>query len=457
MDQAKTILIGAETYPPDINGAAQFGHRLATSMLKRGHAVHVVAASPIPGPSYRTEVEDGVIEHRLRSHLPPTHETNRICMPWEIWHEVGRILDEVRPDVVHVQCHYSIGRALIFQAKRRGIRVIATNHFMPANLDPFLPFPAPVKRLIEKCTWKDMAFCFSKTAVVTTPTQIGADAMRDLGHFTRAVMPVSNGIEISDYELAEGADAGKVPGELRIAFVGRLAEEKNVDVLIEAFSLLPDTLKHVVLDIAGGGELREALEQKAHECGVADRVIFRGFVPEDQLPEVYQMADVFCQPGTAELQSLVSLEAMSASTPVVLANALALPHLVEEGVNGYLFEPNNAKDLAQKLTAVLSLSAEEREQMGRESRRIVGFHSAENTWRTFEELYVSDAPYKRYLASRRSKKGAAPHRSGRAKYRWRRPIASPECLTAPMCSPAGERKTRRTVRMFLFWESLQVL
>ena len=395
MEQAKTILIGAETYPPDINGAAQFGHRLATSMLKRGHSVHVVAASPIPGPSYRTEVEGGIVEHRLRSHLPPTHETNRICLPWEIWSEVGAILDEVRPDVVHVQCHYIIGRALIFQAKRRGIRVISTNHFMPANLDPFLPFPSAVKRVIEKITWRDMRFCFSQTAVVTTPTQIGADAMRDLGHFNRPVMPVSNGIEISDYELAEGADAGKVPGELRIAFVGRLAEEKNVDVLIEALSLLPDTLEHVVLDIAGGGELREALEQKAHDCGVFDRVIFRGFVPDERLPEV------FCQPGTAELQSLVSLEAMSASTPVVLANALALPHLVEDGVNGYLFEPNNAQDLAKKLEAVLSLPAAEREQMGRESHRIVGFHSAENTWRTFEELYVRDAPYQRYLDSRR--------------------------------------------------------
>ena len=53
MQQAKTILIGAETYPPDVNGAAQFGHRLATSMLKRGHEVHVVAANPSRGPSYR--------------------------------------------------------------------------------------------------------------------------------------------------------------------------------------------------------------------------------------------------------------------------------------------------------------------------------------------------------------------------------------------------------------------
>ena len=49
MQQAKKILIGAETYPPDVNGAAQFGHRLATSMLKRGHEVHVVAANPSRG------------------------------------------------------------------------------------------------------------------------------------------------------------------------------------------------------------------------------------------------------------------------------------------------------------------------------------------------------------------------------------------------------------------------
>ena len=381
MQQAKKILIGAETYPPDVNGAAQFGHRLATSMLKRGHEVHVVAANPSRGPSYRTVVEGGIVEHRLRSHLPPTHETNRICIPWEIHAEVGRILDEVKPDVIHVQCHY----------------------FMPANLDPFLPFPEPIKKVYAHITWADMRRLFKYAAVVTTPTQIGADAMRDLGRFTRPVMPVSNGIEISDYELAEGADLGKAPGELRVTFVGRLAEEKHVDVLIEALSLLPEDLDHVRLDIAGGGELRETLEQKARECGVENRVTFRGFVPDEELPGVYQRADIFCQPGTAELQSLVSLEAMSASTPVVLANALALPHLVEEGVNGYLFEPNNPQDLADKLTAILRLPAAEREQMGRESRRIVEFHSAENTWRTFEELYVSDAPYERFLAKRSEK------------------------------------------------------
>ena len=108
---------------------------------------------------------------------------------------------------------------------------------MPANLDPFLPFPSAVKRVIEKITLEGHAFLLLQDWSSPPPTQIGADAMRDLGPFSIAhVMPVSNGMEISDYELAEGADAGKVPGELRIAFVGRLAEEKNVDGLIEALS-----------------------------------------------------------------------------------------------------------------------------------------------------------------------------------------------------------------------------
>ncbi len=63
-------------------------------------------------------------------------------------------------------------------------------------------------------------------------------------------------------------------------------------------------------------------------------------------------------PGTAELQSLVTLEAMSASTPVLLADAMALPHLVRDGENGYLFTPNDSDDLAAKMVRVLSLPAD---------------------------------------------------------------------------------------------------
>ncbi|WP_347039543.1 glycosyltransferase [Glutamicibacter halophytocola] len=97
--------------------------------------------------------------------------------------------------------------------------------------------------------------------------------------------------------------------------------------------------------------------------------------------------DVFCQPGTAELQSLVTLEALSASKPVVLANAMALPHLVDEGVNGYMFKPGDRQDLAEKLDRVLSMDEAQRMKFGEAGHRKVLNHAQKKTMNSFEALY----------------------------------------------------------------------
>lgn len=398
--QTLTVLIGADTYPPDINGAAQFSYRLAQALHQRGHQVHVMAPQQGKGPSRRILV-DGITEHRMRSHRVVTHPYMRLNFPWEIYAEADRILSEIKPDVIHIQCHYIIGRVLARLGRKRGIRVIATNHVMPENISPFLPTGRRTTALLEKASWADMRKVLAQAAVVTTPTQIGAQAMEAAGHFKRPVMPVSNGIESSNYELAPGETVDKTPGRLTIFFAGRLAQEKNIDVLIEAFSLLEKDLKdRTVLEIAGSGEILADLQAKAADCGVADRVRFLGYVSDQELRAGYLRADVFCQPGTAELQSLVTLEAMSASKPVVLANALALPHLVDQGKNGYLFRPGDSADLAACLASVLNLPESERKAMGERSHQMVARHAAEKTWEIFESLYLSDDLYREFLNGR---------------------------------------------------------
>ena len=137
----------------------------------------------------------------------------------------------------------------------------------------------------------------------------------------------------------------------------------------------------------GGGEVRSALEDLVRRLGLGNRVKFLGLASDEDLRKAYIRADLFCMPGTAELQSLVTLEAMSASTPVVLANAMALPHLVRDGENGYLFTPNDSDDLAAKITRVLQLPAEELATMGKASRCMVEPHSIQGTLQTFEDLY----------------------------------------------------------------------
>jgi 1,2-diacylglycerol 3-alpha-glucosyltransferase len=378
-----TVLIAADTYPPHINGAAQFGYRLAKGMTGRGHNVHVLACRADNGKSF-TEFRSEATVHRLRSHGVPTHEYFRICFPWEIKKEISLLFDRVKPDVVHIQSHYMIGEHVLYEAVKRGVRIVATNHFMPENLNPFLPFPQWFKNIIGRISWKDMGKVMGRADVVTTPTPLAAKAMHQHA-FLRKVLPLSNGIDSAAYELQPGEHIE--PHEHpTVVFAGRLAEEKHVDVLIEAISKTPREL-NVHLEIVGGGEVRSALESLVQRLGLGDRVKFLGLASDEELRKTYIKADLFCMPGTAELQSLVTLEAMSASTPVVLADAMALPHLVRDGENGYLFTPNDSDDLAKKITMILELPADQRAAMGNVSRQMVEPHSIEGTLQTFEDLY----------------------------------------------------------------------
>ena len=384
VEKPLTILIACDTYPPHMNGAAQFGYRLAKGLHGRGHDVQVLAPSPESGPSH-TDLDGPWPVHRLRSHGVPTHEYWRICMPWEIKREISLLFDRIKPDVVHVQCHYMVGEHTLYEAERRGIRIVATNHFMPENLDPFLPFPRWFKRIVARNSWRDMGKVMGRAAVVTTPTPLAAKAMKDYARLD-GVLPLSNGIDAAAYEPRPGEriEPNEVP---TVLFVGRLAEEKHVDVLIDAIAKLPDDVQ-ARAEIVGGGEVRPKLEQQVRRLGLEDRVVFRGLVSDEELRLAYLRADLFCQPGTAELQSLVTLEAMSASTPVLLANAMALPHLVDGGRNGYLFEPGNSDELAARIAEILRLPAEERHKMGRHSREIVDRHGIDRTLSTFEALYT---------------------------------------------------------------------
>lgn len=378
-----TIVIAADTYPPDVNGAAMFCYRLATEMHARGHRVHVLAVRGEKGKTF-TEIRDEAIVHRLESHSVPTHEYFRIVFPWEVNKQIDKLLSDIKPDVIHAQSHYMIGQRSISWAKKNKVRSIATNHFMPENLDPFLPFPRWFKRIVAHNSWKDMGKIFGRADAVTTPTPLAAKAMRERANLVN-VLPLSNGIEVGNYELAEGEQIIKNDFPT-ILFAGRLAVEKNINELIEALPMMRD-VPDAIIEIVGGGEQRVHLEKIADDLAIRDRVRFLGHVSDEELRQAYLRCDVFCQPGTAELQSLVTLEALSASKPVVLANAMALPHLVDEGVNGYMFKPGDRKDLAEKLDRILAMDQAERAKFGEAGHRKVMNHAQKKTMNSFEALY----------------------------------------------------------------------
>ena len=376
------ILIGADTFPPDVNGAANFGSRLAAGLTERGHTVHVEAPAFNGTRGAFLEKHDGAefVVHRVYSWRWYPHDWLRFVLPWRSQAHAAQILDEVKPDVVHIQSHIVVGRGLARQAAKRGIRVIATNHFMPENIIEHTRLPHFARKWAIRTAWKDASSTFAFCEAVTSPSRKAADFLEtetNLDH----VHAISCGIDAALYT------ANFEPRtENRVIFVGRVSGEKHLEVLMNAIALIDPALD-VQLEIVGGGDQMNQLKQLTRDLGIDTRVTFTGYVTDEQLRAALTRSTVFAMPSIAELQSIATMEAMASALPVVAANAMALPHLVHEGENGYLFEPGNAKDLADKLSRVLRLSDAELRPMKEASLRYIAAHDIQRTLSIFEQLY----------------------------------------------------------------------
>ncbi len=351
--------------------------------------MHVIAPSASGLPSAREE--DGVRVHRVRSHHWPLHPTWMICLPWQTGPEVARLLDTIAPDVVHTQAHFVLGRYAFSLAAARGIPVVATNHFMPDNVRPYVRAPRPLIDGATALAWKDLRARFQRADRITVPTQLASDLLTQNG-FDHPIEAVSCGIDLSSFDEAhaeaqaqtEAQAAG--PQAPSVLFVGRLSQEKHPETLVEALALT-DPAHGLEVRIVGEGDQAPRLLELAAERGVAERVHLLGKISDAQLRREYARASFFCMPSTAELQSIATLEALASGLPVVLADAVALPHLVRDGENGHLFRPREAADLAAKLTSLLTAAPEEIARMQEASRALVAVHDIRRTIARYEEIY----------------------------------------------------------------------
>lgn len=371
---ARRIVIAADTYPPDVNGASHFAHQLARGLAGRGHEVHVLC----PSTTNRslTEERDGVTVHRLGAVRTPFHPTFRVCPPWRSARVVPALLARIDPDVLHAQAHFLIGRSAVRAAGAAGIPVVATNHFMPENLLGYGPLPSWTHRILSRLAWRDLVRVFGRANAVTAPTP-RAVALLERNGLAGPAIAISCGIDRARFTPVPAEPAA----EPTVLFVGRLDAEKNVHELLHAVALAP-----VRVELVGDGSERKRLEERVAELGIGGRVTFRGFVSDEDLVQAYQRCAVFCMPGTAELQSLATMEAMAAGKPIVAADAMALPHLVRPGHNGWLYKPGDVAGLARLLADVVS-DVDRRAEMGKASRELIAAHDIENTLNAFEQLY----------------------------------------------------------------------
>lgn len=380
------ILIAHDTYYPDVNGAAYFTFRLAKYLKRAGHEILVIAPS-LTRKSYYS-VYEGINEFRVWSLPAMVVEDFRFCLPIVIKRKISKAIVKFNPDVIHVQGHFPLDRAVVSIAKKKKIPLVGTNHFMPDNLSHYIPLPRRAVKKLENLAWKDCRRVFEKMDVITTPTKTAANLLYKIG-VKKNVRPISCGIDFARYGV-EKADVDlkkkyKISNKPILLFVGRVDKEKNIDVVLKA---LPKVLKKCDLQfvvIGKGGEM-ENLKALAEGLEVDKNVTFTGFMPNEDLPKFIPLADCFVLACAVELQSIATMEAMLSGLPVVAVNAMALPELVHNGKNGYLFEVGDSEGLAKHLIKIFS-NKNLRKKMSDESLKIISGHDINKTIKSFEEVY----------------------------------------------------------------------
>ena len=383
------ILIAGTVHYPAMNGQAVFTQNLAEGLAKRGNEVLSIFPSET-GRAYHTELNGVEIEALRSSNLNMIHSDAYFSLFSES--AIRKIIQTFQPDIVHVQDHFPLSQDVVQVARQMGKRLIGTNHFMPENLAAYIPLFSNLKPLYNHVMWTWMLRVYNRLDVVTAQSKASATLMQEKG-LRIPVFPASCGIDLNRFHPDHRVDRADIryrygldPNRIIFLFVGRVDHEKRLDVLLRAIKILDRD--DIQLAIAGHGAAQENLRSLAGELELGDRIHFTGYVPARDLAALLNSVDVFTMPSEAELLSIASLEAMACAKPVLLANAIALPELVKDGANGYLFRPGDAADAARCM-ALLADHPEHWARMGKNSYEKAHHHGLENTLKQYELLYAS--------------------------------------------------------------------
>ena len=330
-----------DTYPPFINGVSTSVDMLKKALEKKGHKVYVITVNDssikydydeekktlkIPG------LPIGIYDYRL-SRIYPVKIINLI-KGWNL-------------DVIHSHTEFGIGIFARIFAKQFNIPLVHTYHTMYEDYTHYIThgyFEKSSKKIVEYLT---KFYCETTASELIVPTNKTYHLFKEKYKFEKNIHIIPTGIEVDRF-FQENVDIklvnslkkklGISRNDIVIIFVGRLAEEKNIEFLLHAQEKLNLKFNNIKLLIVGDGLDKAKFENLSKELRIDKSVIFTGKVAWSEIQYYYHISDIFTTASKSETQGLTVIEAMASNIVPIVIDDDAFRGTVTQGLNGFIFK-----------------------------------------------------------------------------------------------------------------------
>lgn len=324
------VALFTDTYAPEMNGVARTLERLYDALITRGAEVRVFAPHPTE-PSPRANV----------IHVPSVsfwaYPELRIAFPVSV--RIGRELRDWSPTLVHAATPFSMGLAGRTVSRRLGLPLVTSYHTSLSEYAKFYNLGA-----VSGIGWRYLRWFHNSGAVTFVPTRAIADDLTARGFMNLAIW--GRGVDPERFHprwrrSETRAALGATDDHIVVAYVGRIAREKGIDVALDGMRQVLAARRDVIFAVAGGGPYEHGARQRA-PAGT----FFAGRLTGAPLSEFYASADLFVFPSTTDTFGNVILEAMSSGLPVVGADVASTREVMGEG-SGLTFPAGDANAFAR--------------------------------------------------------------------------------------------------------------
>jgi glycosyltransferase involved in cell wall biosynthesis len=362
-----------ESYDPVINGVSTSVRTLAVELTGQGHEP-VLVAPRFPG--FTDRGGDGWPVLRMPSWRTAFNPDNPFVFPPVPGAPSPPVVRGERFDVVHTQQPFGLGLHGRHVASRLGVPLVSTFHTLYHEYTHYFPvLPAPVSRRLLAVHVRNY---YNRCAAVVVPSRAAGRILERLGVNGRRLRVVPTGVPPAEtivpglveetrrrFSLPETAPV--------LLYVGRLAREKNLTLVVDAFARLQARHREAeggarpVLLLAGSGPYAEACRRIVEAAGLAPWVRFAGFLNRGQLAPVYAASTLFVFPSPTETQGVVLSEAQSFGLPCVVAEGGGAPEFVRHGVDALVVPSDDPEAFCAAVSGLLE-DAGKRQVMGAAAR-----------------------------------------------------------------------------------------